>query len=156
MSAARRLLVAIGDFDRLAHQRIHELAAHLGRPISAFADPLLRMQLPEHQQGGSIASWTYGFHGFECRFDGPDGQCVEVRLGFGTCFGVLDPEFLRRFILTTPAFEDLRDELATFAAVSNALDELERAGDLVPHVADFGETALRGLAQRCDSATIHE
>jgi hypothetical protein len=146
MSSARRLLVAIGDFDRLAHQRIHQLAAHLDQPISAFADPLRRVQVPEHQQAGSIAGWEYCFHGFECRFDGPEGHCVEVRLGFGTCFGVLDPEFLRRFIITTPAFEDLRHELATFAAVGDALDELEREGHLVRHVAHFHEAVRRGLS----------
>lgn len=146
MSSSPRLLVAIREFDRLAHYLIHELAAYLGQPISAFSDPLLRMQLPEHQQGGSFVGWEYGFHGFECRFDHPQGQCVEVRLGFDTCFGVLDPEFLRRFIMTTPAFEDLRHELATFVAVTNAIDELEHDGHLVHHVAYFQEIARRGLS----------
>jgi hypothetical protein len=76
--------------------------------------------------------WTYGFHGLECRFENrATGQVVEVRLGFGSEFGVLDPYFFARFLKSTPELSHLarliRDDYHDAARV---LDVLREAGHL--------------------------
>jgi hypothetical protein len=59
------------------------------------------------------------------------GQVVDVRLGFGDEFGVLDPYFLAHFLRTTPAHREAADLLADdYHNPSRVLEVLQARGDL--------------------------
>jgi hypothetical protein len=93
-------LAAIRDFAETARACCHELAATYG---IAAADLLSRRHEIKSQSGRS-GEWKFCFHGMECCFTHRrTGQVVDVRLGFGDEFGVLDPYFLAHFIRTTAA-----------------------------------------------------
>jgi hypothetical protein len=103
-------LAAIRDFSDTADRLCRGLAAAHGfRPEDLLARSY------EVEQQGRLDDWGYDFHGSECCFTGRrTGQVVDVQLGFGPEFGVLDPYFLSRFIRTTPAHGEaarlLRDD----------------------------------------------
>lgn len=78
------------------------------------------------------AQWEYCFHGDECQFRNTQtGQVLEICLGFGDEFGVLDPYFFYQFVSTTPGLENVarlfKDD---FHDTRRTLDILERHGHL--------------------------
>lgn len=78
------------------------------------------------RKGKVDKSWTYWFHGAECRFENQTtGQAVEVIITNGTEWGALDSYFFLKYINTTPRFK----ELATF--FSNDLSSLTKALNLL-------------------------
>jgi hypothetical protein len=94
-------LAAIRDFSDTADRLCLGLAeAHGFRPEELLAR---RDEVEE----GRLDGWGYYFHGLECCFTGRrTGQVVDVQIGFGDEFGVLDPYFLSRFIQTTPTHRE--------------------------------------------------
>lgn len=127
------ICAAAREFRRLANQLMLRLVAKLNIPRAVYTtDPLLRITLGERDAGRLGLSWRYGFHGMECRFENRwSGQVLEVRLGFGDEFGVLDPYFFHIFLRTTrrlapvaALFED------SFHDPDRALAILEKRGRL--------------------------
>jgi hypothetical protein len=133
---------------RLFRQTASTLATRLARHLGVPTDHLLNVGLANDRTGwadwfrGLLGrrvrgnrldrEWTYSFHGRECRFENRAmGQIVEVRLGFGTEFGVLDPYFFALFVKSTPALTHLarllRDD---FHDAARVLELLHRAGYL--------------------------
>jgi hypothetical protein len=97
-------LAAIRDFADTARACCHELAAAHGIAEAA----LLTRRHEVEKRGSRVGEWNFCFHGLECCFTHlRTGQVVDVRLGFGDEFGVLDPYFLARFIRTTPAHQEV-------------------------------------------------
>lgn len=131
LANADAIVEAARLFRRIARERIAELAAQFGVRPDAFADGLFRFGLEPGQSSGTLPSgWKYYFHGLECAFGNPaTGQGLDVRLGFGEEFGVLDPYFFARFVASTP-------ELQTVARLfrndyhdpKRALEILEKRG----------------------------
>jgi hypothetical protein len=96
-------LRAIRDFSDTARDLCYRLAAaHAINPAD-----LLARRADIRGGEGRLGGWGFFFHGLECCFTGCwSGQVVDVRLGFGDEFGVLDPYFLAQFIRTTPAHRE--------------------------------------------------
>jgi hypothetical protein len=126
---------------RLFRQTASALASRLARRLRVEPDRLL--DLGRNRDSGSWLSclqgllglprrtsldrvWDYAFHGLECRFENRvTGQVVEVRLGFGGEFGVLDPYFFTLFVKSTPGLAHLarllRDDFHDAARVLKIL-----------------------------------
>jgi hypothetical protein len=84
--------------------------------------------------------WVSSPHGTECRFEnGVTGQEVEVCLGFGAEFGVLDPYFFARFVKTTPGLEHLGTLLRhDFHDAARVIDTLATKGHVTRVEGPFG------------------
>ena len=134
-------LAAIRDFAETARACCHELA--VTHEIAARDLQAQRHEIESH--GGRVGEWKFCFHGFECCFTHRrTGQIVDVRLGFGEEFGVLDPYFLARFIRTSPAHHEVAALLADdyhdpsrMLAVLHARDYLQ--------VIEMANEPLRGM-----------
>ena len=113
----------------------------------AAADLLARRHEVE-SRGGRVGEWEFGFHGFECCFTHRrTGQVVDVRLGFGDEFGVLDPFFLARFIRTMAAHREAASLLADdFHDPSRMMDVLLARGHL--RVIEMANSMLSGMVMR--------
>jgi hypothetical protein len=130
---------------RLLRQTASALATRLARRLGVPADRLLSADFEtgwaDRLRGllGRMVrdnrldrEWSYSFHGEACRFENrATGQVVEVRLSFGTEFGVLDPYFFALFVKSTPALAHLarllRDD---FHDTERVFEILHRAGHL--------------------------
>lgn len=137
-------LAAIRDFSETARACCRDLAAAHG---IAEADLLTRRHEVE-KRGSRVGEWEFGFHGFECCFTHRrTGQVVDVRLGFGDEFGVLDPYFLARFIRTTAAHREVAALLADdFHDPSRMLEVLYSRGHL--RVIERANPVLSGMMMR--------
>jgi hypothetical protein len=124
-----RFLRALRDFSDTAQALCRRLAEAHG---IAPEDLLARQADLERAGQNRIGEWTYVFHGLECCFTSVrTGQVVDVRLGFGDEFGVLDPYFLAHFLRTTPAHREVADLLADdYHNPSRVLEVLQARGDL--------------------------
>ncbi|MBN9119592.1 MAG: hypothetical protein J0I06_10625 [Planctomycetes bacterium] len=136
-------LAAIRDFADTARNCCHELAAAHG---IAAADLLDRRNDIGWRR--RVGEWNFYFHGFECCFTHRrTGQVVDVRLGFGDEFGVLDPYFLARFIRTTAAHHQVAALLADdFHDLSRVLEVLLARGHL--RVIEVANSVLSGMMMR--------
>lgn len=134
-------LAAIRDFSNTARACCHALAAAHG---IATTDLLTRRHEIESQSGRS-GEWKFSFHGFECCFTHRrTGQVVDVRLGFGEEFGVLDPYFLAHFIRTTAAHHEAAALLADdYHDPSRMLEVLHVRGHL--RVIEMANSMLSGM-----------
>jgi hypothetical protein len=139
-----RFLAAIRDFSDTADRLCRRLAeTHGFRPEELLAR---RDEVKE----GRLDGWGHGFHGLECCFtNARSGQVVDVRLCFGSEFGVLDPYFLARFIRTTAAHRQgavlLNDD---FHGPRRVMEVLEARGHLRMHETAcdaLGGPVFRGL-----------
>jgi hypothetical protein len=109
---------------RLFRRTASELANRLAQRLGVAPDRLAECRQGRAQEGwfGRVRGllgltlpsnrldreWSYDFHGLECRFENrKTGQVVEVRLEFGTEFGVLDPYFFALFLKSTPELSHL-------------------------------------------------
>jgi hypothetical protein len=116
----------------------------LGIDQMGWAD-WLRGLLGRQLRGNCLdREWSYCFHGRACRFENrARGQVVEVRLGFGTEFGVLDPYFFALFVKTTLELTHLarllRDD---FHDAERVFELLHRAG----HLRVVEQGCQRGMA----------
>jgi hypothetical protein len=109
------------------------LARRLAERLGVEPDRLLRAGREAGAWRGQLdADWGWSFHGAECRFENAKtGQDVEVRLGFGSEFGALDPFFFARFVHTTPGLRDLARLLRdNFHGAARVLDVLDSDGHL--------------------------
>ncbi len=98
-------------FRRVATERVERLASHLGVGTLNISNRDLDELVPESERWHGIYDnyWRYGFHGFECAFTHQNtGQYLDVVLGYGDEFGVLDPYFFTKFLETTAEFKALR------------------------------------------------
>jgi hypothetical protein len=148
-------LAAIRDFTNTARACCHELAA--AHEI-AVTDLLTRRHEIE-KRGSRVGEWKFCFHGFECCFTHRrNGQVVDVRIGFGDEFGVLDPYFLAHFIRTTAAHREAAALLADdYHEPSRVLDVLFARGHLrVIEVANsmLSGMVMRGLVRASDTGEV--
>jgi hypothetical protein len=145
---ADAICAAAREFRRVANQLMARLVAKLNIPRAVYTtDPLLRVTLGERGAGWLGLSWRYGFHGMECRFKNRwSGQVVEVRLGFGDEFGVLDPYFFHIFLRTTrrlaPVAALFKD---SFHDPDRAFEILERRGRLKGVTGRFEHIEFQGV-----------
>lgn len=137
-------LAAIRDFAETARDCCLELAAAHG----IAATDLLTQRHEVESRGGRVGEWKFCFHGFECRFTHRrTGQVVDVRLGFGEEFGVLDPYFLAHFIRTTAAHHEVAALLADdYHDPSRMLEVLHVRGHL--RVIEMANEQLGGMMTR--------
>ncbi len=134
-------LAAIRDFADTARACCHELAAAYG----VAATDLLVRRNDIGTRGDRAGEWRFRFHGFECCFTHRrTGQVVDVRLGFGEEFGVLDPYFLAHFIRTTAAHHEAAALLADdYHDPSRMLEVLHVRGHL--RVIEMANEQLGGM-----------
>jgi hypothetical protein len=96
---------------RLFRRTASALAVRLAQRLGVAPDRLLDLDRQRDRAEGLgrlDGGWAYHFHGLECCFENREsGQAVEVRLGFGDEFGVLDPYFFGRFVKSTPGLAPL-------------------------------------------------
>ena len=137
-------LAAIRDFADAARACCHELAVAHG--IAATDLLARRHEVESHRT--RIGEWMLSFHGFECCFTHRrTGQVVDVRLGFGDEFGVLDPYFLAQFIRTSAAHREVAALLADdFHDPSRVLEVLHARGHL--RVIERPNSVLSGMVIR--------
>jgi hypothetical protein len=137
-------LAATRDFANTARACCHELAAAHG----IAATDLLARRNDVGARGGRVGEWRFSFHGFECCFTHRrTGQVVDVRLGFGEEFGVLDPFFLAHFIRTTAAHREAASLLADdYHDSSRMLEVLHARGHL--RVIERANELLGGMMMR--------
>jgi hypothetical protein len=136
-------LAAIRNFSDRAEWLCRRLAeAHGIRSENLLA------RRDEVKEGWRLDDWDHGFHGLECCFTNRrTGQVVDVRLAFGSEFGVLDPYFLARFIRTTPAHHEAAGLLADdFHDPCRVLEVLEGRGHL--RVVEVASEMLGGIMHR--------
>lgn len=138
---ADQLLEAARAFRSIARQLCTRLAHALDlSPESLVDSPRTSGQLdPE---------WRYHFHGLECCFTSViTGQELDVKLSFGSEFGVLDPWFFHRFLSTTLEYTRLAASLPDgFLDTARALDVLESTGHLIRvEFRSMGEFVYSGL-----------
>lgn len=124
-----------------------ELAAQRGAGRLTATDLLARRHEVE-SRGGRVGEWKFCFHGFECCFTHRrTGQVVDVRLGFGEEFGVLDPYFLAHFIRTSAAHREAATLLADdYHDPSRMLEVLHAGGHL--RVITMANEQLGGMMMR--------
>jgi hypothetical protein len=138
-------LAAIRDFANTARACCHGIAAAHGiNPADLLAR---RNDIGWRRR---VGEWNFCFHGLECCFTHRrTGQVVDVRIGFGDEFGVLDPYFLARFLRTTAAHHEVAALLADdFHDPLRVLEVLLAGGHLrVIEVANEqpGGMVMRGL-----------
>lgn len=135
---------AAREFRRLAHELMLHVAHRLGVPLDAFGDRFIRFQLePDQDRGDLRNAWRYWFHGGECRLtNAATGQTLDVCLGFGREFGVLDPWFFHVFLSTTPGMEALARLLRDgYHDPSRAFEILQQRGHLkrIPNASQDAE-----------------
>jgi hypothetical protein len=137
-------LAAIRDFSHTARACCHELAAAHGIDSA----DLLAQRNDIGWRRRRVGEWNFNFHGFECCFTHRrTGQVVDVRIGFGDQFGVLDPYFLARFIRTTPAHREVAALLADdFHDPLRVLEVLLARGHL--RVVEVANSVLSGVVMR--------
>ncbi|MBI1248243.1 hypothetical protein GC197_10455 [bacterium] len=100
-----------------------------------------KLQLPPselvYQQqvdvGKLSEEWKFRFHGLECEFENTKtNQVLDVEVGFGNEFGVLDPYFFEKFLRSTARFDSLSKLFPnSFFDCCRALEVLEETGYLV-------------------------
>jgi hypothetical protein len=142
---------------RLFRQTASQLASRLAQQLGVAPDRLLDLGrerdrdgwwrrvrqvfgLPQ-RRGRLDRAWGYCFHGHECRFENrATRQVVEVRLCFGSEFGVLDPFFVAQFVKSTPGLERVAGLIRhDFHDAARMLDVLNRAGYMRRMEGKFGD-----------------
>lgn len=142
LANAQEFLRAAGEYGLLANEIVQLLATKFGKPREAFADPLVRLGLPEDEGVGELeGGWRYRFHGMECwAKNGNTGEVVEIVFGCGLDFGALDPYFFHAFLASTKRYEALAKLMPDpFHDAARALEILEREGMLRRVVGRFGQ-----------------
>lgn len=68
-----------------------------------------RLHLPDHLQEDQLSNgWSYWLHGFQCQFNGPGGEILDVNISkFHDLFAFLDPYFYGKFIKTSGNFKNV-------------------------------------------------
>ena len=96
------LLDAVRQYREFANALIRSLAQQLGVDVNEFA---ISYNWTEHKSRGMLEeqvmghSWGYFFHGVDCCFGSDELRTqVEVRLGCGDDFGVIERHFFWRFL----------------------------------------------------------
>jgi hypothetical protein len=135
---ADEFVAAAHEFRRIATERVCRLAEHFS--VEALDIAEMRFQGLFEEQGLEVpqigiydSHWRYAFHGFQCSFENQKTkQYLDVELGYGDDFGVLDPYFFSGFIKTTRTFRRLGKLLADdYQDGAQVLLVLERAGRLI-------------------------
>jgi hypothetical protein len=153
LDSAAEAVAALRLFRRTASQLASRLALHLGvapdrlldlgrdRDRGGWWHRVRRAFGLPHRGGRLDRTWGYCFHGRECRFENrATGQVVEVRLSFGSEFGVLDPFFVAQFVKSTPGLERLAGLIRhDYHDAARVLDVLNGAGYLRRTRGQFGE-----------------
>ncbi len=139
-------LAALADFTATATRPCHALAAAHGVPAAML---LAHREAIERRGRAWLRDWDYGFHGLECEFvNVRTGQVLDVKIGCGEEFGLLDPYFLSGFVRTTPAHRAAADLLADdFHDMARVLDVLTRHGyvhDVRFRSVDLPDVEFRG------------
>lgn len=68
-----------------------------------------RIRLPDRLQEGRLSNgWSYWLHGFQCQFNGPAGEILDVNISkFHNLFAFLDPYFYGKFMKTSNRYEEV-------------------------------------------------
>jgi hypothetical protein len=120
---------------RAARDFRHAATLLMGRVADHFQVPLSSLfewhTFAAMQTGRLDDTWLFFFHGFECgMYNEETGQTLEVVLGFGEEFGVLDPYFFMQFVKTTPEHLPVTEILRDYQCAARTLEVLERHGYL--------------------------
>ncbi|HEX8913523.1 MAG TPA: hypothetical protein VF796_14285 [Humisphaera sp.] len=147
------LVDAARHFRGIAEDLMERLARRFGVPVGAFSDirrrpwarparpgwrRALALLVPGRSRRGNLQrgdvdrEWTYCFHGYQCAFASRStGQVLDVELGYGDEFGVLDPQFFTRYLETTARCDALRRLFRDdYHDPAKAIDVLARHGHL--------------------------
>jgi hypothetical protein len=132
---AAGFLAAMRLFRETATELAHRMADRLGVSPADLLD-----RVTDDDAVCELDGWSSEPHGMECRFEHTKtGQEVEVCLGFGAEFGVLDPYFFARFVKTTPGLEPLVVLLRhDFHDAARVIDLLATGGHLTAVEGSFG------------------
>jgi hypothetical protein len=141
---ASEIVLAHADDVIAAAFAFRVLASNLARRLAAHLNVSPELLANCFGEGSLDDVWDYVFHGRECRFENRRGQILDVRLSFGTEFGVLDPWFFSEFLCTTARWHALsvvfRDKFHDTRRSFDILARIGRLQSVQGNVFDIGLT----------------
>jgi len=137
LAHADALVQAAQRFRQIATELAGRLASKLNVSLEAFSNQEFEWDFDCDSSCDDCATaldeeWTYWFHGCECLFSSAKtGAYVEIILGFGDEFGVLDPYFFAKFLQSIPEFRPLAQQFQhEYHDTARAFEILEKHGML--------------------------